>query len=185
MPATHAAGPLHRLGTSPPGPGRRPETPQTGDPKKPRQAPDTGKFPPPPLHITGHGHYRNVPSRDRAGYRSCNPTGKTVATTEQTSQRIVRNRLNALPAAALLAMLRLYRYFISPLLGDHCRFHPSCSAYAMEAIRRHGALAGFFLTARRLMRCHPFHPGGFDPVPDRTSLSPRCQPECSHGPDSL
>ncbi|HEX9395171.1 MAG TPA: membrane protein insertion efficiency factor YidD [Burkholderiales bacterium] len=61
--------------------------------------------------------------------------------------------------------LRGYRYFISPMLPLACRFHPSCSAYADEAIARHGALRGGWLAARRLCRCGPWHPGGCDPVP--------------------
>lgn len=65
----------------------------------------------------------------------------------------------------LRAMIRGYRYFISPLLGPSCRFHPSCSAYAEEALSRHGALRGGWLAARRLCRCGPWHPGGYDPVP--------------------
>lgn len=74
-------------------------------------------------------------------------------------------------AAMLLAVLRLYRRFISPLLGPRCRFYPSCSAYAMEAVQVHGALYGTWLAMRRLMRCHPFHPGGLDPVPPRRSAA--------------
>ncbi len=67
--------------------------------------------------------------------------------------------------ALLLLMLRGYQYAIRPMLGANCRFYPSCSDYAREAIERHGALKGACLALRRVARCHPYHPGGFDPVP--------------------
>jgi putative membrane protein insertion efficiency factor len=67
--------------------------------------------------------------------------------------------------AALLAAVRGYQYALRPMLGANCRFYPSCSDYAREAIERHGALRGTWLATRRLCRCHPYHPGGFDPVP--------------------
>ena len=66
----------------------------------------------------------------------------------------------------LLVLVRAYRLLVSPMLPPSCRFYPSCSAYAAVALERHGALRGSYLTARRLCRCHPFHPGGIDPVPD-------------------
>jgi putative membrane protein insertion efficiency factor len=67
--------------------------------------------------------------------------------------------------APLLALLRIYRVAISPALGPACRFEPSCSAYAEEAIERFGPLQGGYLALRRILRCHPFHQGGMDPVP--------------------
>lgn len=65
----------------------------------------------------------------------------------------------------LIFLVRGYQVVISPLLPASCRFYPSCSAYAVEALERHGAWRGSKLTIRRLARCHPFHPGGYDPVP--------------------
>jgi putative membrane protein insertion efficiency factor len=64
-----------------------------------------------------------------------------------------------------MLLIGFYRRFISPMLPPSCRFYPSCSAYALEAVQVHGALRGFWLAARRLTRCHPFHAGGLDPVP--------------------
>lgn len=66
----------------------------------------------------------------------------------------------------LLAMLRGYKRFLSPLLGQHCRFHPSCSAYAMQAIEQHGSGKGLLATGARLLRCQPLCEGGLDPVPE-------------------
>ncbi len=65
----------------------------------------------------------------------------------------------------LIALIHAYRIVLSPLLGNCCRYEPSCSVYCMEAIRRHGCVKGVWLGLRRLGRCHPFHAGGFDPVP--------------------
>jgi putative membrane protein insertion efficiency factor len=67
----------------------------------------------------------------------------------------------------LLAVLSAYRRLVSPMLMPRCRFVPSCSAYAVEAVETHGAARGSWLAIRRVSRCHPFHPGGYDPVPDR------------------
>jgi putative membrane protein insertion efficiency factor len=70
------------------------------------------------------------------------------------------------PVSRLLSFLVVgYRYSVSPMLGMHCRFHPSCSAYALEALERHGAVRGSWLALRRLARCHPWRAGGHDPVP--------------------
>ncbi len=66
----------------------------------------------------------------------------------------------------VLLLIRGYQIGISPLMANHCRFYPSCSTYAMEAINRYGLLKGGYFTCLRLLRCHPFHPGGYDPVPD-------------------
>ncbi|HEX5675761.1 MAG TPA: membrane protein insertion efficiency factor YidD [Azonexus sp.] len=65
----------------------------------------------------------------------------------------------------LIWLLRIYKYAISPMLGRSCRFHPSCSEYAIEALERHGPVKGLILAVRRVGRCHPWHPGGYDPVP--------------------
>jgi len=62
-------------------------------------------------------------------------------------------------------LIRLYQWTLSPLLGPRCRFYPSCSHYALEALERFGLIKGLLLSAARLARCHPWHPGGFDPVP--------------------
>jgi putative membrane protein insertion efficiency factor len=65
----------------------------------------------------------------------------------------------------LIALVRFYQYAISPLLGRRCRYFPSCSEYAVEAVQKYGALRGGWLGAKRICRCHPWHPGGYDPVP--------------------
>ena len=67
-------------------------------------------------------------------------------------------------ASAMMGLLRIYRYCISPYLGNHCRFYPSCSAYAEEAFAQYGVIKAFWLVICRIFRCHPFHPGGYDPL---------------------
>ncbi len=62
-------------------------------------------------------------------------------------------------------LVKAYQYILSPILGPACRFHPSCSEYAYQAIMRHGPIKGLYFAVRRILRCHPFHPGGVDPVP--------------------
>jgi len=85
-------------------------------------------------------------------------------------------------AYVLILLLRVYKWTISPMLGNNCRFYPSCSEYAMEAIRERGALKGVMLAAVRLCKCHPWHPGGHDPVPKQphgtTSSTSACG--CRH-----
>jgi uncharacterized protein len=73
------------------------------------------------------------------------------------------------PARVVLAVLSAYRRWLSPLLGQRCRFMPSCSQYAVEAITEHGLGRGGLLALRRLSRCHPFHRGGYDPVPAKAA----------------
>lgn len=65
----------------------------------------------------------------------------------------------------LIALVRRYQRWVSILLPPRCRFHPTCSSYALEALQEHGAARGGWLAVRRIARCHPFHPGGYDPVP--------------------
>ncbi|MBO0332338.1 membrane protein insertion efficiency factor YidD [Sneathiella sp. CAU 1612] len=81
-------------------------------------------------------------------------------------------------AGALMLPIRFYRYFISPLLPASCRYYPSCSSYAMEALSVHGPLKGSWLTLRRLGRCHPFGGEGYDPVPHKHG-------NCHHGATDL
>jgi len=85
--------------------------------------------------------------------------------------------MSSWPARFILAAIGLYRLLLSPLLGPHCRYQPTCSAYAAEAVRRHGVLRGGWLVLRRIGRCHPLGGSGYDPVPDARSDSPcRSQP---------
>lgn len=91
------------------------------------------------------------------------------------SGRLVR-LVPRLPALLLVLVLRAYQLLVSPMLGPTCRFYPSCSAYAVDALRTHGLFRGVWLTARRLLRCHPWNPGGVDPVPPRARRPSRQAP---------
>ncbi|WP_395106558.1 membrane protein insertion efficiency factor YidD [Actinomadura sp. SCN-SB] len=82
----------------------------------------------------------------------------------------------SLAARALILLVRAYRRFLSPLLGQQCRFQPTCSAYGLEALQVHGALRGSWLTVRRIGRCHPFNRGGYDPVPPAKGVAPSTTP---------
>ncbi|SDV48417.1 membrane protein insertion efficiency factor YidD [Chitinasiproducens palmae] len=76
-------------------------------------------------------------------------------------------------SGVMIALLRVYKLTVSPLLGERCRFYPSCSDYAREAIQYHGAARGTYLAVKRLCRCHPFSSGGVDPVPPPDRVGPR------------
>lgn len=77
----------------------------------------------------------------------------------------VWRKLIAVPAWLAIGLVQLYRLLVSPLLGSNCRHQPTCSRYAVEALKTHGLPTGLTLTAMRISRCHPLHPGGYDPVP--------------------
>jgi hypothetical protein len=77
--------------------------------------------------------------------------------------------LARLPQRTLMALVQAYRLLLKAWIGNACRFEPSCSAYALQALERHGAAKGSLLTAKRLLRCHPYCQGGHDPVPEKTS----------------
>ena len=97
----------------------------------------------------------------------------------------VARTLRRLPASVLLALLRTYQLVVSPWTAPSCRYYPSCSQYAVVAVRRHGALHGGWLAIRRLARCHPWTPGGVDDVPparEKTSAHPHGH-ERAHGPE--
>ncbi|HOD13419.1 MAG TPA: membrane protein insertion efficiency factor YidD [Spirochaetota bacterium] len=78
--------------------------------------------------------------------------------------------INTIFTKLIVLLIGVYRTFLSPLLPRSCRFYPSCSVYAIDALKKHGALKGSYLAARRILRCHPFHDGGFDPVPESFSF---------------
>ena len=84
----------------------------------------------------------------------------------------------------IIWFLKAYRLLISPLSGQVCRYHPSCSAYALEAVSVHGSLRGSWLAARRLARCHPWSPGGYDPVPPRRGVSTEPSQVSEHSDDA-
>jgi len=90
---------------------------------------------------------------------------------------IVLRRVVRLPAATVVLLLRLWQLVVSPLYGPTCRFYPSCSAYALEAVDRHGLIRGGWLALRRLGRCHPWNPGGVDLVPPRVGSAASARPD--------
>lgn len=88
------------------------------------------------------------------------------------------NAAGPLTRLLLIAPIRFYRFFLSPWIGQQCRYTPTCSAYAIEAIERHGPWVGLWLAVRRIGRCHPWAPGGLDPVPERGRAHKNCR--CNH-----
>ncbi|TRW48747.1 membrane protein insertion efficiency factor YidD [Aliidiomarina halalkaliphila] len=91
----------------------------------------------------------------------------------------IKQALYAILVGVMTLLIRIYQLVISPLLGPRCRFLPTCSEYAMVALKRHGPFKGSLLAIRRISKCHPGHPGGFDPVPENKSNAetPRTQRE--------
>ncbi len=79
----------------------------------------------------------------------------------------ILKRIQKVLAWPFLVLITTYRVLISPLLGQNCRFHPTCSCYAHQAIEQHGIFRGLALAIKRIVKCHPLHPGGFDPVPGK------------------
>lgn len=92
-------------------------------------------------------------------------TGREVLATAKQWSGIALRVVVRLPALLLLGVFRVWRLLASPTYGDVCRFYPSCSTYGLEAVRTHGAVRGGWLVVRRIARCHPWNPGGVDPVP--------------------
>ncbi len=86
--------------------------------------------------------------------------------------------MRTVPTLILTTLIKAYRLILSPLLGPRCRFYPSCSAYGLEAVQTFGALKGSWLIVKRIGRCHPWHPGGYDPVPCRHTHA-----ACAHHPE--
>jgi len=77
------------------------------------------------------------------------------------------DRITMIPARAVVLLIKIYQKLISPALGQRCRFYPSCSHYCIDALNEHGMVHGLWLGIKRICKCHPLHPGGFDPVPKR------------------
>lgn len=84
----------------------------------------------------------------------------------------VSKALRRLAIALPFFLIKCYQWFISPLLGQTCRFHPTCSFYALDALKTHGLLIGGWLSIKRILKCHPLHAGGFDPVPEKQQQKP-------------
>jgi uncharacterized protein len=75
------------------------------------------------------------------------------------------NKILSVPGLIVIYLIKFYRFFISPILGSHCRFSPTCSSYAIQALTKYGFFYGFYLSLKRILKCHPWHPGGIDNIP--------------------
>ena len=84
---------------------------------------------------------------------------------ETGGEKTFKKRIQEYACLPLILLIRFYKLFISPLLGHHCRFEPTCSQYTMEALEQHGLLKGLALGLNRIRKCHPWHEGGYDPIP--------------------
>jgi uncharacterized protein len=93
---------------------------------------------------------------------------KPVANSTPSSATVL-SAINTVGEGALIALIKGYRYGIRPMLGQRCRFYPSCSEYTLEAVQTHGAAKGAYLGAKRILKCQPWHPGGVDPVPEKVA----------------
>ena len=109
-----------------------------------------------------------------AGIAKLIPRARKAVNSVCAPARVEDRRGKSAAAWTLLLLVRIYITFLSPFFGGACRFHPSCSNYAAEAIALHGACRGTSLALRRLLRCNPFNKGGFDPVPDANRARDRC-----------
>ena len=87
--------------------------------------------------------------------------------------KVIQVKVGQMVRLTLKILIRFYQIVLSPFVGQHCRFYPSCSNYALEAIQRQGSARGSWLAVKRLCRCHPWHPGGVDPVPNTTNTNPK------------
>lgn len=96
-----------------------------------------------------------------------------LADTVKCKCKLLLSQLTSLGANSFILLIRCYQRFISPLLGPHCRFNPTCSHYAIIALKRFGLLKGSWLTVKRVLKCHPLHEGGDDPVPPRKDKNNR------------
>jgi uncharacterized protein len=108
--------------------------------------------------------------------------GDGVSSLSRGLVHVVLGWLRRAPALLLIALVRAYQLLVSPLLGQTCRFYPSCSAYAVGALREHGAVRGTWLSVRRLARCNPWNPGGVDHVPPSARSSAERTPHHHDGP---